>query len=194
MHWLVGIDEAGRGPLAGPVAVGVFAVPEDFDIRLLTGIRDSKKLSERQRELWYGRISALSAVCSVTLIGADHIDQDGIVHAIEEAMRRALERVPVDPADCRILLDGGLHAPTEYIEQRTIVRGDDTEPLISAAAILAKVTRDRHMRAHSVRYPGYGFESHKGYGTLSHRAAIRQYGLTPLHRRTFCHGLLDVTP
>lgn len=187
MQWLVGIDEAGRGPLAGPVAVGVFAVTVDFDRKTLAGIRDSKVLSERQREEWSRRISQLPAIRSVALVGASHIDRYGIVRAINTAMVRALKRLPASPEDCLVLLDGGLRAPSEYTAQHTIVRGDATEPLISAAAILAKVARDHYLRTQAKRFPEYGFEVHKGYGTVAHRAMIEQYGLCPLHRRTFCH-------
>ncbi len=187
MRYLVGVDEAGRGPLAGPVAVGVFVVTADFDRKTLAGIRDSKVLSERQREEWFDRIAQLPAIRSVALVGASEIDRHGIVWAIKTAMVRALGRIPASPEDCTVLLDGGLRAPSEYTEQQTIVHGDATEPLISAAAILAKVTRDRRMRVQSERFPEYGFEVNKGYATATHRAAIERCGLCPLHRRTFCH-------
>ena len=186
MYYIVGIDEAGRGPLAGPVAVGVCAVLSTFDFTILDGIRDSKTLSEKQREEWYTRLVQASLTHSVALVGARIIDRDGIQRAIRLGLSRALRRVAVS-YDSTVLLDGGLRAPERYKEQTTIIKGDSSEPLIAAAAILAKVTRDRYMLRQHLKYPQYGFDQHKGYGTAQHRAAIEQHGLTPLHRATFCH-------
>ncbi len=191
MCWTIGVDEAGRGPLAGPVAVGVFAIPNEFDMTLLTGIRDSKKLSERQRESWHARISNMTgALWSVALVDAAHIDSFGIVDAIRTATSRALEDLNLDPSQCEVLLDGGLLAPDAYHKQTTIIRGDVTEPAISAAAIMAKVARDRYMCTQSEQYPLYGFQTHKGYGTSLHVEAIRSHGLSMLHRVSFCRRLL----
>lgn len=188
MQWIIGIDEAGRGPLAGPVAVGVFAVPSGFDLKTLAGIRDSKTLSEAQREAWFATLKDVEGVRhAVAMVGAPHIDANGIVHAVRTAMHRALTRIDVDPAHARVLLDGGLRAPAHYHNQATIIKGDATEPTISAAAILAKVTRDRYMMQQAQRYPQYGFAQHKGYGTKAHREAIATHGLSKLHRKSFCH-------
>jgi ribonuclease HII len=188
MHWTIGIDEAGRGPLAGPVAVGVCAVPDGFDLNLLAGIRDSKKLSEKQREVWYGTLSTLpEARFAVSMVSAGHIDRHGIQHAIRSALSHALEKLELDPQACTILLDGGLRAPEQYTNQTTIIRGDTSEPTIATAAILAKVTRDRYMVEQAKEYPVYGLELHKGYGTALHMSAIAQHGLCALHRRTFVH-------
>ncbi|MBP9749629.1 MAG: ribonuclease HII [Candidatus Pacebacteria bacterium] len=191
MLWTIGVDEAGRGPLAGPVAVGVFAVPLNFDRTYLTGIRDSKKLSERQREEWYTHITASSlARWSVALVGSTHIDAHGIVDAIRTAMSRALAHLELDPSECVVLLDGGLSAPCAYLNQTTIIRGDASEPFISAAALLAKVTRDKYMRTQCLKYPEYGFSVHKGYGTAAHIHAVQAHGLCKLHRVSFCRRLL----
>lgn len=188
MRWTIGIDEAGRGPLAGPVAVGVFAVPDDFNLNLLAGIRDSKKLSEKQREAWYATLMPLpTARHRVSMVSAGHIDRHGIQHAIRSALGHALEKLELDSRECIVLLDGGLRAPEQYTNQTTIIRGDNSEPTIAAAAILAKVTRDHYMVERANEYPAYGFDLHKGYGTALHMSAIKQYGLCALHRRTFCH-------
>lgn len=187
MQWAIGIDEAGRGPLAGPVAVGVFAVPDTFDFTHLANIRDSKTLSEKQREKWFDTLNALPHTRhAVSLVDAQHIDTYGIVHAIRTAMEQALSELALAPKDCTVLLDGGLHAPEAYTDQTTIVKGDATEPVISAAAMLAKVTRDRFMIAQAETFPRYEFERHKGYGTKAHRDAIQQHGLTVLHRKSYC--------
>ncbi len=188
MVWRIGIDEAGRGPLAGPVAVGVFAVPDSFDYAELEGIRDSKVLNEQQREAWYQKLTVLPlARHAVRMVGAPHIDKYGITSAIRIALTDALNVLELDATQCEVLLDGGLHAPKEYIHQHTIIRGDATERCISSAAILAKVTRDYYMIKQDALYPMYGFAGHKGYGTRQHRDALREYGLCRLHRKSFCH-------
>lgn len=193
MTWTVGIDEAGRGPLAGPVAVGIFAVNDEFDLGNLTGIRDSKTLTERQREAWHATITALPhARFAVAMSNAATIDKRGIQHAVRSALARGLRQICV-PYHAIILLDGGLYAPPSYVTQQTIIRGDATEPLISAAAILAKVTRDRHMARVHRKHPAYGFREHKGYGTKLHRQAITEHGLSPLHRTSFCTRLVPPT-
>ncbi len=193
MRYQIGIDEAGRGPLAGPVAVGAVMVPMDFDWSQLEGVRDSKKLSERAREKIFEstreleRVAGLSFVVSTS--SAAYIDTYGIVPAIKRALGEALARLNVEPSDCRVLLDGSLSAPVQYIYQETMIRGDDTEPIISLASILAKVMRDRLMKRLSPKYPAYDFHAHKGYGTASHVSAIARYGLSEMHRATFCSRL-----
>ncbi|HEX8947052.1 MAG TPA: ribonuclease HII [Candidatus Paceibacterota bacterium] len=201
MQWQVGIDEAGRGPLAGPVAVGAVAVPEGFDVaREFSGVADSKKLSEKKREKLYAMLEARVALGDarfhVGLSEAAAIDRDGIVPAVRAALAEALEEVVrfnLTTADAgltkpniRVLLDGGLRAPEAYA-QETIIHGDALIPLISLASIAAKVTRDRLMVALAGEYPHYGFEAHKGYGTAAHLAAIREHGPCVIHRRTFLH-------
>ncbi len=192
--YLIGIDEAGRGPLAGPVAVGAVLVPSDFDWSVLAGVRDSKKLSEKKREELFEQTHALeqsgSLRFAVATSSARYIDTYGIVPAIKRALAEALSRFDVAPADCRVLLDGSLKAPEEYINQETIIRGDDREPVISLASIMAKVTRDRLMTRLAPKYPAYDFHVHKGYGTAAHRAAIAKSGLSGLHRASFCSRIL----
>ena len=194
VRYLIGIDEAGRGPLAGPVAVGAVMVPADFDWSVLEGVRDSKKLSEKKREEFFVRAVELQESqtlhFAVSTSSVAYIDRYGIVPAIKRALAEALSRFKIEPTDCRVLLDGSLSAPAEYVYQETIIGGDDTEPAISLASIMAKVTRDRLMKRLSPKYPEYDFHVHKGYGTLAHRSAIQMYGLSEVHRTTFCSRIL----
>lgn len=188
--WLVGVDEAGRGPLAGPVAVGVVAVPWRFDIRkAFPGVGDSKKLTEGMREEIYiealARARAGEIRLCARLSGAVYIDTHGITRAVKRGVWGGVRHV-ADPETSNVLLDGLLKAPPEY-RQETIIKGDSLEPVISLASIVAKVRRDRLMKKLARDYPEYGFEIHKGYGTLRHRQAIQAHGLCELHRQTFCH-------
>ena len=197
--FLVGIDEAGRGPVAGPVAVGGVSVKKK-ELRLLQRIftpikgKDSKKLTEKQRELWYGiiceqvRLGNMSFF--VAMSSAKIIDSKGIVFGIKSAMSKVLKRVAPDPLSVRVLLDGSLYAPDEYENQETIIKGDEKEMVISLASIVAKVERDRKMRKLAKKYPEYGLEKHKGYGTKRHYEAIKKHGMTPEHRKTFLRRII----
>lgn len=193
MRYLIGIDEAGRGPLAGPVAVGAVMVPPGFDWGSVGGARDSKQLSYKQREDLYATITRLERAqelsYAVSFSSATIIDRHGITYAIKRALHRSVMRLSAFPARTSVLLDGGLRAPKCFSMQATIIRGDETEPIISLASIVAKVERDRLMVRRGDEYPEYGFEIHKGYGTLAHRRAIRVHGFSPLHRKTFCSAL-----
>ncbi len=199
MKATIGIDEVGRGPIAGPVAVGAFLVLADGfenDIAAFpVPLRDSKQLSSVQREAWYEKIAEWQAdgKCdfSVVMISAGEIDSHGITKAIKKALAEALEEIECDETHL-ILLDGSLHAPNVFYNQITIIKGDEKEPVISLASIVAKVTRDRHMVKVAERYPKYGFERHKGYGTEEHYQAIKKHGLTPLHRKSFLKDLVEV--
>ena len=191
MHYILGVDEAGRGPLAGPVTVAVVAVRAGHPLlSRLRGIRDSKQLSERQREMWFARIREWSTrgelLYAVSFTSASVIDQRGIVRAVAAALTRAIRRLEVSPARSRVMLDGSLSAPKEFTNQRTIIGGDEKVRLIALASIVAKVSRDRRMRLLAKQYPGYGLEVHKGYGSRAHIAAIRRRGLSLIHRRSFC--------
>ena len=176
---ICGVDEAGRGPLAGPVCAAACILPEDLR---LEGLNDSKKLSEKKREALYTQITDRALAWAVCLVDEKTIDQINILQATFQAMRGAVARLSVTPDLC--LVDGnrdpGLGLPT-----RTLVKGDATCAAIAAASILAKVTRDRLMVQYDARYPGYGFAVHKGYGTRAHYAAIGRLGLCPIHRRSF---------
>ncbi|TSC67693.1 MAG: ribonuclease HII [Parcubacteria group bacterium Gr01-1014_72] len=191
-RFVVGIDEAGRGPLAGPVSVGVSVLKRRrlrVARRRFRGLKDSKKLSEAAREAFVRtmRRAAREGLLrfSVALVGNQTIDRCGIVAAVNIAMRRALLRLRVAPERCEVLLDGALRAPKAFTRQKTIIGGDATKFPIMLAAVAAKVRRDRSMRRLARRYPKYSFEIHKGYGTALHYRRIRRYGLSPVHRRTF---------
>ena len=193
-EFLIGIDEAGRGPLAGPVAVGAVSVPIDFDWSQVAGAKDSKQMTPKSREDIYKKMCALRREgkldFAVAFSSAAAIDTRGIVPAVQSALNNALAKITkVDPRHCRVLLDGGLHAPKEFQDQKTIIRGDQLETVISLASIAAKVLRDRLMIRAAQKYPVYGFDIHKGYGTLAHRLAIKRNGVCELHRTTFCTKL-----
>ncbi len=202
-QWLIGIDEAGRGPLAGPVAVGVAKVPVDFDWSLMPGVTDSKKLSEQQREVIFKNANDLQKSgkldFAVAMVGAHIIDTKGIVSAITIAMSRALTRIAQndsgnDPANWVVKLDGALRAPHRFTNQETIIKGDLLEPAIGLASIMAKVTRDRYMINQSKKpcFEAYNFHIHKGYGTVAHRTAIARYGLSSFHRASYCQNLIKL--
>jgi len=193
---MLGVDEAGRGPLAGPVSVGVVAVPEGFDVlKEFPGVADSKKLSEKRREKLFALLEARATVGDVRFVVAyesEHaIDREGIAVVIHRAVERGVRKLAPDVALAKVQLDGSLHAPTEYA-QETIINGDELIPLISLASIAAKVSRDRLMCELAETYPAYGFEKHKGYGTRAHYEALQKHGLCVIHRRSFIH--LDGRP
>lgn len=189
MRYIIGIDEAGRGPIAGPVCVGACLVYCRARRSFLRGVRESKQLSEEKRVQWDARLrgAAAEGKCQLrsVFVGERSIDRDGLGTAIKRAVRRVLFRFAVAPESCRVLLDGALRAPRTYPFQETIIGGDEHEPLIAAASVIAKVRRDQYMARLARRYPQYGFEKHKGYGTRAHYAALREYGLLPVHRRSF---------
>lgn len=193
---IVGIDEVGRGPIAGPVAVGACCVPIDFDFAFCRGIRDSKKLSPQKRQEWEQKILLAQKEgklrVAVTSVSSRMIDARGLAYAIRSALATSLKKVSGDPRKTRILLDGGLMAPEDFVYQKTIIKGDEKEPVISMASIVAKETRDRHMMMLSKRYPQYDFHVHKGYGTRAHYQKITEHGLSPEHRRSFLKRLENV--
>jgi len=191
MRFTLGVDEAGRGPLAGPVSVGIVAVPEGFDVaREFPGVADSKKLSEKKREVLYemlvARVATGDAHFRVEFESAETIDRDGIAVAVRRALARGVNALAPDAALVRVQLDGALRAPVEYA-QETIINGDELIPLISLASIAAKVERDRLMHVLAKEYPEYGFELHKGYGTKMHYEMLLKHGLCAIHRRSFIH-------
>ena len=198
VRYVIGIDEAGRGALAGPVCVGAVLMPEDFDwtaaFALVTRrgepkLRDSKKLSPQQREILYEHIIAHGRLKhAAAFVEAKVIDAIGIVNAANEAAALALSRLGIERTPAEVLLDAGLRVPSKW-EQRSFVRGDETIPVIALASIVAKVSRDRVMEELSPQYSSYHFEVHKGYGTLAHRRAITRAGLSEVHRASFCRGL-----
>lgn len=188
---MLGVDEAGRGPLAGPVAVGVVAVPKGFDVgKEFPGVADSKRLSEQKRERVFDMLLTRATAGDVRYVvefsTASEIDTYGIGKAIHAAVARGVYALAPSPEGIEIVLDGSLKAPLEY-EQQTIIGGDATVPIISLASIAAKVTRDRLMLDFAREYPQYGFEAHKGYGTKLHYEALKLYGPCAIHRASFLH-------
>lgn len=198
MRYVIGIDEAGRGALAGPVSVGAVLMPLDLEWRDIfkritrsgeARLRDSKQLSAQQRDILYEHITAhgrLRHACA--FVDAQTIDAIGIVNAAYEAAAKVITLLGVSTERVEVLLDAGLKVPSRW-KQLSIVRGDETEPAIALASIVAKVSRDRFMENLSEDYGAYQFARHKGYGTLAHRLAITRTGLSDLHRETFCRGL-----
>ena len=174
-----GIDEAGRGPLAGPVVAAAVILPHDIDIYYLN---DSKKVTERRREILYDEICEKVIAYGIGIVGPDVIDDINILQATYQAMRLAIAELAETPA---VLLNDAVTIPGVSIPQVPIIKGDAKSVSIAAASILAKVTRDRMMRQYDEIYPEYGFAGHKGYGTAAHIAAIREYGPCPIHRTTF---------
>lgn len=187
---VVGIDEAGRGPLAGAVAVGAVAVnlkSQKSNLKILKGIKDSKKLNAKQREEWY-KILKKNFECHCIFISHKTIDKINIHRATLLGVEKVLKKFKKKPD--LILLDGSLHAPKNY-KQKTIIKGDEKIPLISAASIIAKVSRDRKMIGLHKKFPKYSFDKHKGYGTKLHYKKIKKHGLSKIHRRTFCKKNID---
>lgn len=174
-----GIDEAGRGPLAGPVVAGAVILPKDEKILY---VNDSKKLSEKKREMLYDEIMSRALAVGVGVVGPERIDEINILQATYEAMRMAVTQLTVPPD---ILLNDAVTIPDLPIRQVPIVKGDAKSVSIAAASIIAKVTRDRLMREYDQIFPEYDFASNKGYGTRSHIEALKALGPAPVHRRTF---------
>jgi ribonuclease HII len=155
-------------------------------------MRDSKTLTPKARETLAKRLPDLEKAGArfvLAQVSAHDIDQFGVAHALRTAVAECLALLALSPDSCRVLLDGGLHAPSEYKNQSTIIRGDAQEVAIATASVCAKVARDAHMVVLDAEYPMYGFAKHKGYGTKAHSEAIRIHGLSPEHRRSFCGGL-----
>ena len=177
---ICGIDEAGRGPLAGPVVVASVIMPADS---MIEGVNDSKKVSEKKRELLYDKIIDEAISYSVAVIGQDVIDDINILNATKQGVTNVVKGLDTRPD--LILVDALEHIDTNGVPYESIIKGDAKCYSIAAASILAKVTRDRIMREWDEVYPQYGFIAHKGYGTAKHMAAIREYGLCPIHRKSF---------
>ena len=176
---VAGVDEAGRGPLAGPVVAAAVVLPPELS---LPGLRDSKKMSPASREILYDQIIAECTGFGIGTVDEHTIDEINILQAALLAMKKAVEQLPV-PVDM-LLIDGNRGIETST-HQKTIVGGDDASLSIAAASVLAKVTRDRMMERYHEQYPEYEFSRHKGYGTRLHRERIQQYGPCPIHRKTF---------
>lgn len=188
-HYIVGVDEVGKGPLAGPVAVAAVRMPRDFDCSVFPHLTDSKKLTPKRREVIFEQALKVQRAegirFSVRYQSPQVIDEVGIEEAIRRALSGALDDVKAQKHQfVHILLDGRLKAPTAF-SQETIVGGDESVPAISLASVIAKVARDRLMGEYDTQYPVYGFAQHKGYGTPAHIAAIKKHGPSPIHRMSF---------
>lgn len=181
---ICGIDEAGRGPLAGPVVVAAVIMPKDS---MIEGVNDSKKVSEKKRETLYEQIINEAIAYGVGIIDQKEIDEINILNATKKGLTTAIKELKVKPQ--RILVDALTGIDTLGIPYTSIIKGDAKAYSIAAASIIAKVTRDRIMREWDEIYPQYGFEKHKGYGTKMHIDAIKEYGLCPLHRLSFVKNI-----
>lgn len=179
-QYICGIDEAGRGPLAGPVVIASVIMPADS---MIEGVNDSKKISEKKREKIYEQILNEAISYGVAIIGQDEIDEINILNATKKGLTVSLQELSQKPE--LILVDALNGIDTLGIPYDSIIKGDAKCYSIAAASIIAKVTRDRIMREWDKVYPEYGFEKHKGYGTAAHIAAIKEYGLCPIHRKSF---------
>ncbi len=175
-----GVDEAGRGPLAGPVCAAAVILPKDLEI---AGLNDSKKLNDKRRRELYDVITEQAVAYGIAFADEKEIDEINILQATFLAMRRAVEQLKVPPE--LALVDGNREPDFGEIPVKTIVKGDSLSASIAAASILAKVTRDRFMEEQDAVYPQYGFAVHKGYGTKAHYAALREFDACPIHRRSF---------
>jgi len=183
-HCIAGVDEAGRGPLAGPVVAAACILPKGF---LLEGVDDSKKLDEAERETLYQKILSYKEISfSIGVVDSGVIDKINILKATFLAMQQAVATLTIKPD--HILVDGNQIPPFQNISATGIVMGDSRSITIATASIIAKVTRDRMMIAFDAEYPGYGFPKHKGYATKEHRLAIQKLGFSPIHRKTFNFG------
>ena len=178
-----GVDEAGRGPLAGPVCAAAVILPPDIQVE---GLNDSKKLTDKKRRALYDVIVEQAVSYGIAFADEQEIDEINILQATFLAMRRAFEKLTVTPD---IALIDGNRAPGLSCRERTIVHGDALSASVAAASILAKVTRDRLMEEYDAQYPQYGFAVHKGYGTQRHYAALREFGACPIHRQSFLRRL-----
>ena len=187
---IAGIDEAGRGPLAGPVVVACVVMPRDS---MIEGVNDSKKVSEKKREKLYEEITNEALGCGVGIISQEEIDKINILNATKEGLTLEIKNLEKDLQEKNrdfqkpeiILVDALTKIDTDHIPYRSIIKGDSKSYSIAAASIIAKVTRDRIMREWDEVYPVYGFEKHKGYGTKAHIEAIKEFGLCSIHRRSF---------
>ena len=186
LTYICGIDEAGRGPLAGPVVAGAVILPKDFKIPYLN---DSKQLSAARRDQLYDEIMKQAVSVGVGMASPARIDEINILQATYEAMRQAIDALSERP---QILLNDAVRIPEVEILQVPIVKGDSKSLSIAAASVIAKVTRDRLMMEYDTVMPEYGFAGHKGYGSAAHIAAIKKYGPSPIHRASFIKNFVEV--
>lgn len=201
IKYIIGIDEVGRGPVAGPVAVGALMIPAEKleeTKKIFAGFKDSKKLTPKKRNEWFENIKKAKqeGLLDYKIVFVDNkkIDEFGIAPSIrsciKDALKKLLDLPEVGPReDILVLLDGGLRAPEEFVNQNTIIKGDEKEMVIALASITAKVTRDSLMCKLAKEYPEYGLENHKGYGTKTHMNAIKEHGISEIHRKTYLKNI-----
>jgi ribonuclease HII len=194
MRYIVGIDEVGRGPLAGPVSIGIVVCKT---LLVMPELTDSKKMTaparERAAALAGEREAAGELAFGVYSAPARVIDAIGIEAALRGLIAKGLKELAPKPSEAEVILDGRLFAPKEY-HQQTVIRGDVLVPAISLAAVVAKVSRDRYMeKTAAKKYPGYGFENHKGYGTAEHLSALKKLGASPMHRMTYLSKIIGAS-
>ncbi|MEI8123592.1 MAG: ribonuclease HII [bacterium] len=193
IKFIVGIDEVGRGPLAGPVAVCAFIMPIGFKISGFGPLKDSKKLTPKKREEIFCKLEILKnqnkVNYSVCYESAKSIDKIGLSKAIKNCIKKSLKNIKANPKNCLVLLDGGIKAPEEFKNQKTIIKGDEKERAIAFASIIAKVSRDALMCKMAKKYPKYCFEIHKGYGTKKHCEIIKKEGICKEHRESFLRNI-----
>ncbi len=183
---ICGVDEAGRGPLAGPVVAAAVIMPRDC---FIPWVNDSKKLSEKKRELLYKEIVTCAVSVGLGIIGPETIERINILNATKLAMRQAVEALSTTPG--HILIDGNFTVPDLALPQQAIIKGDSKSYTIAAASIVAKVTRDRLMQELHDKYPAYNLAKNKGYGTKEHISAIKSHGMSPIHRGSFLTKILQ---
>lgn len=191
VKYLIGIDEVGKGPLAGPVCTCSMIISKNFNMSVFCGVKDSKQLSAKKREEWFEKIKEFKKKgfvdYKISYVNNSEIDKIGISKSIQKAINKCLKNI--NPKTCQVLLDGGLKAPKEFLNQKTIIKGDEKKKVISLASIVAKVSRDKLMCDLSKKYPRYGFDKHKGYGTVLHIKKIKKYGFCKIHRKTYLKNL-----
>lgn len=188
--YIIGVDEAGRGPIAGGVCVGLVMMENNLALKKSFNLKkDSKQLTKLGREEWFEKITDShkkgDIFYSCAFSSNKIIDQKGIVFAVNLAIQRLFKNLEVQPQDCEVLLDGLLRAPEGFKNQQTIVRGDETVPIIGLASIVAKVSRDKKMTKLAQKHSEYGWQTNMGYGTPGHYLAIKKYGLTDHHRKSY---------
>lgn len=196
-NYLIGIDEVGRGPVAGPVTICAFKIlKSEYEklgaVKFFDKLRDSKKLSEKKREEWFAKFAELEKqkIIEYSCLSktAGDIDAIGISICIQKLIAETLQELNTAPTD-KIFLDGSLNAPAGFPNQETIIKGDEKIPVISCASIIAKVLRDRKMNEFHSEFPEYGFDQHKGYGTSKHMEAIKKHGVSKIHRLTYLKNI-----
>ncbi len=194
IKYLIGIDEVGRGPLAGPLTICAFCVPRNFSQSPFRGIKSSKKLSHSQRLVWEKLLKNLfirgEVRYAISSVSPALIDRVGLSKTTAIAIKRVLKRLELNPQQTFVFLDGSLKAPSQYCFQKTIIRGDEKVKIVSCASILAKERRDRFMVRIAKRYPKYSFDQHKGYGTKFHKSLIKKHGPSQIHRLSFLEGII----